>query len=427
MNITFIESPSPWLVRKQAQVPLGPLYLATILIENGYSVTMQRPFSVDEIDTNFDVFCLSGTTLEYTMNTKISQYIRENNCHAVIILGGTHATALPDSCYGSGNFDIVFSGEGESNIVELIEAAVAGYRGVFNSTELVTNLDTVPFPDRKLIVGSHGGDIFANYKNYIGTGSENFITARGCPFNCYFCASDQLWPGKVRFRSIRNIVLEMKDIIAKYNIRQFRICDDNVTSHPTRCLELCDEIQREGLDIVWRCSVRAESLTDDMSAAMSKAGCKEVSVGIESGDQRVLDSLNKRTTLDKMYNGCLAANKYGMDIRALMLIGTPCEHLDTPEKNRDYLASLPYDIAILSTFVPLPGTAIWDEPSKFNCEILTKDFSLYNKDYWVYVNGNAQKRKYKPLIRNLDITLEQQINNVRRMEYYIEQGAYNRG
>jgi len=146
--------------------------------------------------------------------------------------------------------------------------------------------------------------------------------------------------------------------------------------------------------------------------------------GIESGDQRVLDFLKKKANIKEMKEGCKNAHEAGLKIRVLFMIGTPGEREDTPEINKKYLEDLDYDMITLSTFIPLPATQIWDSPEKFNCEIISKDFRLYNKDFYT----SEGKRIYRPLIRNLYLTEAQQIDNVNRMEeYVIRTGKFNKG
>lgn len=426
MKILFVETPSPWLVRQSAQVPLGLLYLATIVKNAGYTIEFIRPRKVEELINynSYDIFCFSATTLEYPMTVECAKFIRHSlPLNIKILLGGTHATVMANEIQETGLFDSICVGEGETTILDMLrDAKTNKLKSVYRSYKYIKNLDSLPFPDRDLIPGSHGSSIFID-----GVGqNENIITARGCPFNCAFCASESMWKRKVRYRSTANIIAEIKHIIEKYDCQVFRIADDNVTSNKKRCLELCKELEK--LNILWRCSIRPETIDWEMAQALYKAGCREISPGIESGDQRVLNYLNKRTTLGKMLIGCEYAKQAGMKIRALMMIGTPGEREDTPELNRAYLQILPYDMATLSTFIPLPGTAIWNTPEKFNCKILSKDFRLFNKDYYIMKNGEAKKRDYIPLIHNQFLTMEQQIDNVKRMENYIEElGKYNKG
>lgn len=425
MKIVFVETPSPWLVRKNSQISLGPLYLATILKNNGYNVQVLRPKSFENL-LGFDVICMSGTTLEYPMNEDCARWLRKNSLRTKIFIGGTHATAMYDEIYATGLFDAICVGEGEALILQMIKDAQSGrLRNIYHSG-YIDDLDSIPFPDRSLIKGSHGGNIFAYGKNYIGEGNENIITSRGCPFHCAFCATRSMWNTKVRFRSIDNMIEEINQIINSSEIRQFRVSDDAITSNKKRLKEFCDKTT--DLDLVWRTSVRADSLTPEVCELMANSGCKEVSPGIESGDQRVLDFLNKKTTTEKMKEGCKNARDAGITVRALFMIGTPGEYPDTPEINWDYIEDLDYDMITLSTFIPLPGSSIWNDPKAYYCTILSRDFRKYNKDYWIMKNGKKAKKEYEPLIHNKMLTISQMKDNVERMEAYVEEtGKYNRG
>ena len=429
MKIVFIETPSPWLVRQNVHIALGPLYLATILRREGYDVKLARPKRVEDFENfqNADIICMSGTTLEYPMNVDCAVWIKKHFPDIKIFLGGPHATAMYQDVACSLLFDAIGVGEGESTILDMVKDVKRGeLKSIYFSNGLSGNLDSIPFPDRSLIKGDYGGGIFAHRKNYIDGGSESFITSRGCSFNCAFCASQSMWNGKIRYRSIENIVSEIKQIIESMDKRQFEIWDDNLISSRKRCLKLCEELKE--LDIAWGCLTRADRLDSEMCEALATAGCKEVCPGIESGDQRVLDFLDKHIDMKKMLKGCRNAKKAGLNIRALFMIGTPGERVDTPEVNRDYIDRLDFDMITLSTFIPLPGSPIWNNPNKYNCEILSKDFRKYNKDYWIMKNGKKARKEYEPLIHNKILTIDKMKSNVERMRTYVEEtGKYNKG
>jgi radical SAM superfamily enzyme YgiQ (UPF0313 family) len=429
MEILFIETPSPWLIRQHTQIPIGLLLLATIVKNANYEVKFIRPHKMKELTKykNYDIFCFSATTLEYPVVCDCAKLIRKKSPKAKIFLGGTHASAMYNEIKETKLFDAICVREGENVILKMIEDVKKNkLKQVYFMEEFVKDLDSLPFIDYDLVEGSLGGKIFFGRKSYKKGNTINFITSRGCPFNCAFCASQAMWKRKVRFRSIKNIIKEMKFLIEKYDITEFRLADDNLVSNPKRCLKFCKAIKP--LNIIWRCSIRAESITPKIAKAMYESGCREISPGIESGDQRVLDYLNKRTSLQKMKIGCKNAQDERLKVRALFMIGTPGEQVDTPEKNRDYIHLLKPDALTLSTFLPLPGTPIFHNPKQFNCEILSYDWTKYNKDYYISKNGKASKRKYTPLIRNKFLSLDNQISNVKRMEKYIEEfGKYNKG
>jgi len=429
IKIAFMETPSPWLVRQNAQTSLGLLYLATITDMAGYTTEMFKPKDFNALDRllDFDIVCMGGTTLEYPMNVDCAHYLKNKNPKITIFIGGSHITAMGIENVPDTLFDAICIGEGEDAILEMIhDYELKQLKKRYISYSFV-DINRIPVPNRALIPGSHGGEIFAGNEKRAGDGgNENFITSRGCPFNCSFCASRSIWKGKMRYRSIENISYELQYITAVSTIKQLRICDDNITSNTNRLADLCAEIKNCGF--VWRCSVRAESLTKKTCKLLHDGGCREVSVGIESGDQRVLDYLNKRTTIQKMLEGCRNAKEAGITVRALFMIGTPGEQKDTPERNLQFIKNLDYDLITLSTFIPLPGTDIWKYPDKFNCKILTKDFRLYNKDYVIKNNDKIETRTYTPLIQNLFLTKNEMISNVARMEKYVQEtGKYNKG
>ena len=429
MKIIFVETPSPWLVRKGVVVALGPLYLATILKREGYDVRLARPETVWDFKhfKDADIICMSGTTLEYPMNVECAAWIKGYRPDIKIFLGGPHATAMWREAWRTDLFDAIGVGEGESIILDMVRDVERNkLKSIYFSNVFVKDLDTIPFPDRTLIEGSYGKGIFMNRETYINGGSESLVTSRGCPFNCAFCSSQSMWNGKIRYRSTENVASEIKQIIESTGKKQFAIWDDNLTASRKRCLELCGALKE--LNIIWRCLLRADSLSPEICEALATAGCREIWPGIESGDQRVLDFLDKRIDAEKMLRGCSNAKKAGLKIKALFMIGTPGERADTPELNRDYIGRLDFDMITLSTFIPLPGSPIWNDPDRYNCKILSTDFRKYNKDYWIRRNGKKIKGGYEILIHNKILTVEQMKGNVERMKAYVEETRkYNKG
>lgn len=428
MKITFVEAPTPWSITQHAQIPLGILYLATILRNAGYDASIFRPSTVQECRLVFDsdVLAFGGTTLEYPMVAECAKLVRKEAPMVKIWLGGIHATSLPDEVLSTGLFDSIGLGEAEPYILRMAEDySQSKPQHIYSSAEPIKNLDEIPIPDRSLIQGVHGRSIFSFGENFKGSGSENVISSRGCPFSCAFCSSKIMCGCGVRFRSVKNMIDEIRYIVDKFGCRQLRFADDNITSKRGRLLDLCSEMS--GLDVAWKCSARAATLTEPVCEALVASGCKEVSVGIENGDQRVLDFLNKQTTLESMRVGCNTAAAAGLHVRGLFMIGTPGEMPDTPELTMEFIESTRFHSITLAFFTPLPGSAVFDHPEAFNCEILSRNYSKYNKHFWVYKNGASALNEIGEflLIDNKFMSLHQQKTNIQRMKQYFENSPLN--
>lgn len=421
MKIVFMETPSPWLVKNNAHISLGLLYLATVLDNKGHDTRLIRPRTADDLGAlgDVDIICMGGTSLEYPMTMECASWVREHLPDMGIFIGGPHATALPEAVLASGLFDSIGIGEGEKIIVDMVnDFKHRRLRQFYQAADFISDVDSIPFPNRRLIEGEYGEGLFAFNQHYIGNRSESIVTSRGCPSNCAFCASKSIWQCGIRYRSPRNVVDEIQQIISDTGVKEFGIWDDTLTVNKRRCIELCGMLA--DLSIAWKCLARAASLDTDLCKALAAAGCKEVGVGLESGDQRVLNFLDKKANLDEMATGCDNANKAGLKVRGLFMTGTPGEREDSPELTIQYINKLNLSIVSLSTFTPLPGSPIWNDPEKYNCEILSDDFTKYNEYCYVMEHGKKTRRRFEPIIHNKFLTPKQMMDNVERMRVYVE-------
>ena len=142
----------------------------------------------------------------------------------------------------------------------------------------------------------------------------------------------------------------------------------------------------------------------------------------------MLDILQKQVRIGEIEAGCRRAAAAGLKVRGLFMMATPGERPDTPELNRDFMMRVPLHAVAFSTFVPFPGTPIWENPEKYFCSVVNLNFDRYNIALFHRQNGKIMKRRYVPFIRNRLLTVNQQADNVARMEQYAEDsGKLNSG
>ena len=385
MKITFINLPAPYLVTPDAQVPLGILYLAAVLMPTykvdvkNYATFTERE-AIDDLGHS-DVFGITACSMQLSIAERIAMGIRWKYPNSKIILGGP--ACVTTDYFNSSIYDATFYGDCERTIFD--------YLTTLENKHYICDpidLDYLPLPARYLL-SNQGGNIFAYGINYKPGGSTQLITSRGCPYKCAYCATPNK---KVRFRSIKSIVEEIKQVIKDFGIRQFRINDDHFMQRKERVYEFCDAVK--DLDIVWRISTRVKPCDVKLLTAMKNAGLKEISLGIESFDDNVLERLNKGVTVFdnvKMINACKKAR---IPARLLMMVNTPFQTERTIDDNKYYLTRFydKYEIISVTHFKPLPGTDVWKHPDKYGIKIISKDMNDYN--FYHYGNQRARVFKY---------------------------------
>lgn len=248
-----------------------------------------------------------------------------------IIVGGHHPTMYPKA-YPSKKVK-VYTGEFESR----------GGR--------LESLDDLPFPNYHMLLDS-----------YSPNGYARIMTARGCPFNCKFCASSCMWGKKVTYKSIDRVLTEMKFIEGRYHCDQFTIWDETFTANSKRLNEFCDNYD---LDSYWRCNTRADVLHLDTLKKMKDAKCNQMSLGIESGRDHILKMIGKGETTKDYQKAVKLLNELGIQWKAYVIIGFPEETEEDIQETIRFVKSLnPFRITV-SFFTPYSGTELYEE-----CEAL---------------------------------------------------------
>lgn len=412
MKICLINPPHPYLVNPAAQAPAGLLYVAAALEQKNIDIVV-KDFSELKYNSSFDIpmgdlYGITGTVLDRVGVEAVAESIKQKYQNAKIVLGGP--LSIDHKFINTKLIDSIVFGEGEEIIFDIIKD-FPNIRKTYRAKR-IQNIDNIPFPARHLIK-NQGGNIFAFGKNYFESGSTTIITARGCPFNCAFCAAPLLWGRKVTYRSIENVVKEIDEVIKVYGIHQFRFSDDTLNLNVGRLGSLCDKLKRRNM--VWKSSLRTKPNDLKMYEKMYLSGCREVSFGIESGDQAVLDMLKKGNTVQDNRQAIINARNAGIFVRILFMIGTPGESKDTVDKNIEFLESVKYDAISLTNFTPLSGSEIGKNPRKFGCTVINTDIDKYNRCMWSPTGKNV----LKSLISVDGISYEDLNNNIERMHSYL--------
>ena len=376
-SICLIHTPCLELRDDRLEPPLGLLYIASSLEQQGFEVKLLDLAAVtdsnlvDLIPDHYDVYGFSTYSVNYDITLKICIELKKRNPEALMIAGGPHATALPHEVSGDG-FDIVITGEGEVTVSYIMQnlSKKAEFPALMRGTP--PTLDDLPFPNYDLINMN-------TYSRVVdGEKCVSILTSRGCPYPCAFCNSNIMGAGKaMRFRSPDCVAQEIRYIKQKYAIKHFRIQDDIYTINIKRIRELAPKIGQE--NIHYRCFARVNSMSDEMAHLLKESGCLHASFGVESGSPTILakGAMSKMQTPQQIRQGLTNANKAGIASRIYLLVGFPGETDETIQETLSLLKDCPWDEFAVYPVIAYPGTPLHDRPKDFGITYIDKNYSDY--------------------------------------------------
>jgi len=408
--VDLIRVPDPTCIDDLLNEPLGLLYLAAVLRENGYAVriTNLAGHSHESWKSEINEADLYGIQL-YTPTTglgiEIAKFIKDKFKTKPVICGGAHPSALPESEELS-VFDQVVVGEGERSILKVAEA----YKNKKSidriiKSEFINDLDSIPFPAWDLV------DMNRFTSKVEAKRSFGIIGSRGCPFQCAFC-DHSLFGKKVRFRSLDNIIQEIRKIISLYQVRHFVFFDDRFTIDRRRLIEFRDKVK--DLNIIYRCDSRADISHPDLYEILYESGCRIVSFGIESGSQELLDLMRKGTKVEKNLKAIDMAKAAGLTVIGYFILGFPGETKETIQETINFINKSGIDQAQFYTFIPLPGCEVYKHPQRFGARIISQDFS----DFFLVTGQDGRGGK---AIDTQHLTAEQVQEEMRKIREFLKQ------
>jgi anaerobic magnesium-protoporphyrin IX monomethyl ester cyclase len=393
MRVAIVASPYP--LEEAPSPPLGVCYVAAACEEAGADVTILdyivRKYSPEKLASEMDAFRpdvigANSVTMNFKGAAAIMQDAKRHNPDVVTMMGGPHVSFDAASTLNKyPGIDLIVIGEGEETLKELLPVIhnrskwehVAGIafrkdgEVVFTGRrELIHDLDTLPKPARHLLP----------MNRYQALGFPvSIITSRGCPNQCIFCLGRRMVGYKVRYRSPKLVVDEVEEILS-YGFTRINIADDLFTSNKDRVRIFCDEIKKRGIKFTWTAFSRVNTVDEEVLAMMKETGCDTVSFGIETGNTDMLKRIRKGITLDQARKAVEACRKTGVTPHASFVIGLPGETHESINDTKTFAESLGIDYGY-HLLAPFPGTTIWEETEKFDVEILTDDFDLYDANH----------------------------------------------
>jgi radical SAM superfamily enzyme YgiQ (UPF0313 family) len=364
-------------------IPIGLGIIANILLNEGYAVKIldinaERLSRSDvkkkiNLQSNYEIIGVSGLITTYKYLKWLIPELKKYNPHSKIVVGGGVVSENANLLLSKTPADIAVIGEGEITMKEVVSvlennSPLEMLRGIAYKQEnhikinpprpLIKNLDDLPFPAYDLFPM----DIYLRnvaHASIIGKKREmSIISSRGCPYNCKYCY--HIFGRGARFRSVDNVIREIKELQDKYKIDSILLLDETFTINKKRVMEFCNKLILEKIDIPWSCYARVNLVDREMLRKMKHAGCYRVGYGIESGSQQILDKMNKGVTVEQAKRAIRLARKAGLICGTTFMFGYRGENLDTIKETVTFCKELMISPSFFFT-TPYPGTDLYKE------------------------------------------------------------------
>ncbi len=315
-----------------------------------------------------DMMVMSITTPSFDDDMKAATLAKRIDPKIVTVAKGAHFNTLDvQSMEKHPDLDLGLRGEYELTCMELGagEKPVRDIAGLTwrDGDRIVRNperalpddLDQIPYPARHL----------GNNRHYLRPDTERMqttlVTNRGCPFSCTYCLANQVSGLKNRYRSVENVLGEIRECVHKHGIRNFLFRSDLFTQNKKWVIELCKGIVEEGLDIQWACNSRVDTINEEALKWMKKAGCWIIAFGVEKGDDVSLVKINKKATVDQARHALRITREAGIKRSMYLLFGLPDDDEKTLTSDIEFAKEVDPDFLEIFYPYPFPGTPLYKE------------------------------------------------------------------
>jgi radical SAM superfamily enzyme YgiQ (UPF0313 family) len=321
------------------------------------------------------VIGLTAVTPAIGMAGRLSRMMKECFPDVPVVAGGPHVTALPEETLREyPSIDCLVRGEGEETLPDLVSHLCGGGRAALlngvtgrQGEEIlagpprpaVSDLDSLPFPAWDLLEGFPRLYRPALFK-YRRLPATHIVSSRGCPNQCTFCDTS-VFGRRVRFHSAEYVLAMIRHLVKRFGMREIIFEDDQFLLRHERVASLCEGLLGMRGSVSWSCSARVGSVPDvSLLKLMKRSGCWQISYGIESGNQRILDSARKGITVKEAERAVRLTHQAGILSKGFFILGLPGETERTLEETRRFVKKIPLGDISVFMLTPFPGSEIFE-------------------------------------------------------------------
>jgi len=374
---------SPWGMAGKLP-PLGLAYVAAVLEKDGFQVEiydnylLERP--IEEVKSEIkrrspQIVGITCNSLSYGRCIELAKAVKEVSPYSQVVVGGPHASYMPQTLLEHPEIDYVVVGEGEQAMASLASCLAKGETSqaaaqipgvackingetVKTPPQFINNLDEVPFPARHLLPMR----MYHRELSYLTVKPVDTMSVhRGCPYRCAYCETRELWGSACRAFSPQRVIDEIKYMTETYGTKGIYFVGDNFTINKRRTSELCRLIKSNKVDLKWTCETRADLINKELLSEMKSAGCQTMFFGVESGSPRIQQKLNKGIDLKDVVKAFELCRQAGIQTVTSFMLGIPGETLDDMNETFNFSKKLKADWCQFNIYIACPGSQLYDE------------------------------------------------------------------
>jgi anaerobic magnesium-protoporphyrin IX monomethyl ester cyclase len=408
---------------RQPYPPLATILAAAIVRGEGYTVSLfdtnlrtspqdikitlenKKPKFFIIYDDGFNY--LSKMCLTVMREAAFQMIVEAKQAQCKVIVSSSDATDHIEMYFNAGA-DVIMQGEADTTVKELLNvlennsdlSSVAGIsfkkQGIIQSTasrSVMKDLDSLPLPAWDLVEIEQYRSIWLNHHGYF---SLNLATTRGCPFKCNWCAKP-IYGNRYNSRSPENVVAEIDELLAQYKPDHFWMCDDIFGLKPGWIQQFNNVVQAKRLKFKYKIQSRADLLLESNTIqVLAESGAETVWIGAESGSQKILDAMDKGTTVDQISKARKLLKKHRIRVAFFLQFGYLGETTEDINKTIEMLLELMPDEIGISVSYPLPGTKFYE---KVKYQLKEKQNWTDSDDLAMMFQSTFNSRYYKDLHR----------------------------
>ena len=317
-------------------IPHGLAMISAYLKSKGHEVGLidlrklkgWEQFDQAVLESPATVFGISSMSCDYGVSEKAASRIKERKPSSTIVIGGVHPTVATDEVLANPAFDYVVTREGEYSLCHLLEQLEQDHRPERLIVGEPVDVTTLPWIDRDLFDFEHGEGA-TPWLSHMELPFATILTSRGCPYRCRFCQPSErmVFGNAVKIRPVDDVIEELDHLRARYDIRSFLIHDDLFILKPRFVEAFARKYRERGFHQHFACQARSDLIVrhEDRIRMLAEAGLDCMMVGFESGSQRILDFIDKGTTIEQNVAAVKICRKYHIRIFANIMFGLPTE------------------------------------------------------------------------------------------------------